>query len=161
MGHGNGLGASSILIGQSLVDDETMLRTARENLSNTKLGVHIIPGLATIQKDVDRAIEIGVDVFRVATHCTEATLSKSHIEYLRDKGCTVHGTLMMTALIDPKGLVEQAKIMEEYGAQAVIIMDSTGTYLPSDTKERIERLCDGLNIDVGFHGHNNLGCAGS
>ena len=66
---------------------------------------------------------------------------------------------MMTALIDPKGLVEQAKIMEEYGAQAVIIMDSTGTYLPSDTKERIERLCDGLNIDVGFHGHNNLGCA--
>jgi 4-hydroxy 2-oxovalerate aldolase len=37
-------------------------------------------------------------------------------------------------------LVENAKIMEEYGAQAVIIMDSTGTYLPSDVEERIKAL---------------------
>jgi 4-hydroxy 2-oxovalerate aldolase len=159
VGHGNGLGASSILIGEGVVDDESMLLAARKNLKNSKLGVHIIPGLATIKKDVLRAIEIGVDIFRVATHCTEATLSKSHIEYLRNNGQIVHGTLMMTALVNAKELLAQAKIMEEYGAQAVIIMDSTGTYLSADVKERITLLCDNLSIDVGFHGHNNLGCA--
>ena len=84
VGHGNGLGASSILVGEGVVDDESMLLAARENLKNSKLGVHIIPGLATIKKDVLRAIDIGVDIFRVATHCTEATLSKSPIEYLRN-----------------------------------------------------------------------------
>ena len=159
VGHGNGLGASSILIGESAEDDESVLVAARENLDYSKLGVHIIPGLATIEKDIVRAIDIGVDVFRVATHCTEATLSKSHIEYLRAHDQTVHGTLMMTALIDVNELVVQAKIMEEYGATALIIMDSTGTYLPKDVKERITALTENLSIQVGFHGHNNLGCA--
>jgi 4-hydroxy 2-oxovalerate aldolase len=100
-----------------------------------------------------------VDVFRVATHCTEATLSKSHIEYLAKSGKEVFGVLMMSALASPKELVEQSKIMEEYGAQALIIMDSTGTYLPEDVKERIGLLKSNLSIPIGFHAHNNLGCA--
>ena len=78
IGHGNGLGASSILIGQSKHSDKELLTTARKNLPNSKLGVHIIPGIATINKDVIQAIDLGVDVFRVATHCTEATVSKSY-----------------------------------------------------------------------------------
>ncbi len=44
VGHGNGLGASSILIGQSIYSDKEMLKIARNNLKNSKLGVHIIPG---------------------------------------------------------------------------------------------------------------------
>jgi 4-hydroxy 2-oxovalerate aldolase len=38
-------------------------------------------------------------------------------------------------------------------------MDSTGTFLPEDVKQRIEILCTSLSIEVGFHAHNNLGCA--
>jgi 4-hydroxy 2-oxovalerate aldolase len=159
VGHGNGLGASSLLIGQSLFTDDQMLTVARENLKKSKLGVHIIPGIATIKKDIDKAIDLGVDVFRVATHCTEATLSKSHIEYLRNKDKTVFGVLMMSALADIDTLAKNAKIMEDYGADAIIIMDSTGTYLPSDVKERMDELSYTLDIDFGFHGHDNLGLA--
>jgi 4-hydroxy 2-oxovalerate aldolase len=158
VGHGNGLAASSLLIGKALHTDREMLETAREHLSKTKLGIHIIPGLAT-RTDIQSAIDMGVDVFRVATHCTEATLSKSHIDYLKSKNKTVYGVLMMSALIDTDELVSQAKIMEEYGAEAVIIMDSTGTYLPNEVTDRITALNNGLSIPVGFHAHNNLGCA--
>ena len=159
VGHGNGLGASSLLIGQSPYTDTQILSTARENLKTSKLGIHIIPGIATVKKDIEPAINLGVDVFRIATHCTEATLSKSHIEYLKSKDKTVFGVLMMSALADTKTLVENAKIMEEYGAEAVIIMDSTGTYLPKDVYERISALKDNLKIDTGFHAHDNLGLA--
>ena len=159
VGHGNGLGASSLLIGLSPYTDEQILTTARENLKTSKLGIHIIPGIATIKKDIDQAIDLGVDVFRVATHCTEATLSKSHIEYLRSKDKTVFGVLMMSALADVETLAKNAKIMEEYCADAVIIMDSTGTYLPSDVKERMDELSYTLDIDFGFHAHDNLGLA--
>lgn len=159
VGHGNGAGASSLLIGLSPHTDREILSTARKNLKNSKLGIHTIPGIATIKKDIEPAIEIGVDVFRVATHCTEATLSKSHIEYLKSKDKTVFGVLMMSALSDTKTLVENAKTMEEYGAEAVIIMDSTGTYLPVDVYERIGALRDNLKIDIGFHAHDNLGLA--
>lgn len=159
VGHGNGLGASSLLIGLSPHTDEQILSTARENLKTSKLGIHIIPGIATVKKDIQPAIDLGVDVFRVATHCTEATLSKSHIEYLKSKDKTVLGVLMMSALADTNTLVENAKIMEEYGAEAVIIMDSTGTYLPRDVYERMSELKSRLNIDIGFHAHDNLGLA--
>ena len=159
VGHGNGLGASSLLIGKSTHTDREIIKTAKKHLTNSKLGVHVIPGIATIDKDIQPAIDMGVNIVRIATHCTEATLSKTHLEYLQNKDVTALGVLMMTALTDTKTLVENAKIMEQYGAESVIIMDSTGTYLPSDVEERIKALTENLSIDIGFHAHNNLGCA--
>ena len=37
VGHGNGLGASSLQVGLAAIDEETMLRTAAANLEKTKL----------------------------------------------------------------------------------------------------------------------------
>jgi 4-hydroxy 2-oxovalerate aldolase len=159
VGHGNGLGASSLLIGECDYTDKDLIESAKKHLTHSKLGVHCIPGIATIERDIKPAIEMGVDVVRVATHCTEATLSKSHLEYIRGKDILPVGVLMMCPLADNKTLLSNAKIMEDYGAKAVMIMDSTGTYLPSDVKELIEELVSNLDIDVGFHAHNNLGCS--
>lgn len=158
VGHGNGLAASSLLIGKCPYSDFEMLTTARNSLKKSKLGIHSIPGLSTID-DIKEAIDCGVDVFRIATHCTEATLSKSHIEFLSKMGKEVYGVLMMSALADAKKLLQQAKIMEDYGAKGIVIMDSTGTYLPIDVEERISLLKNETNLLVGFHAHNNLGCA--
>ena len=159
VGHGNGLGASSLLIGEATHTDAEMLSTARVNLPNSKLGVHVIPGIATVEKDIKPAIDLGVDVFRIASHCTEATVTKSHIDYLSKTDKEVIGVLMMTALATPLELLENAQIMQDYGAQAIVLMDSTGTYLPSDVEERISLLVDTLDIPVGFHAHNNLNYA--
>jgi 4-hydroxy 2-oxovalerate aldolase len=62
------------------------------------------------------------------------------LKHLAKTGKNVYGVLMMSALITAEELADQAKIMEDYGAQAIIIMDSTGTYLPHDVKERISLL---------------------
>lgn len=159
VGHGNGLGASSLLIGQMPHTDKQLLSVARENLKNTKLGIHLIPGLATIEKDIKPAIDIGVDIFRVACHCTEANVTRPHIEFLKKEGKSVFGTLMMSALADVKSLTSEFKKMEEYGADAVVIMDSTGTYLPKDVRDKVRSLKDNLSVKVAFHGHNNLGLA--
>jgi 4-hydroxy 2-oxovalerate aldolase len=155
IGHGNGLGASSILIGESLLSDVVMIKIAKKYLKKTKLSVHIIPGIATISRDIDSAIELGVDIFRIASHCTEASLTKTHIEYLRSKNKTVYGVLMMSASCSIDILYEEASKMKSYGAMAIIIMDSSGSYLPKDVTERINTLKK-LDIPIGFHGHNNL-----
>ncbi|MCE1229469.1 MAG: 4-hydroxy-2-oxovalerate aldolase [Firmicutes bacterium] len=159
VGHGNGLGASSLQVGLARTDDETALRTARENLPNSKLGIHVIPGFATIERDLKRAMDYGVDVVRVASHCTEADLTERHIRFCRANGKTVFGVLMMSHMIGKDMLAEEARKMENYGAEAVVIMDSAGNYLPSDVKERIDHLLETLSIPVGFHAHNNLGMA--
>ena len=159
VGHGNGLGASSLQVGLSKTDDEVMLRTARENLVNSKLGIHIIPGFGTIKRDLERARDLGVDVVRVASHCSEADLTERHIRFCRTNGITVFGVLMMSHMISAALLAEEAKKLENYGAEAVLLMDSAGYYLPSDVTERIGALMDNLSIPVGFHAHNNLGMA--
>ena len=159
VGHGNGLGASSYLVGKSIAIDAQLLTAARNSLKNTKLAVHSIPGFATLQRDLIPAIDLGVDIFRVATHVTEANTAEKHIEYLANKEILVHGVLMMSHMISINGLVEQAKMMENYGASAVIIMDSSGNFIPRDVSERIDALKSKLKVEVGFHAHNNLGVA--
>lgn len=159
VGHGNGLGASSLLIGKSTHTDAEMITTARETLKKTKLCVHTIPGISTIKNNIQPAIDLGVDIFRVASHCTEATITKTHIEYIKNKNKTAYGVLMMSALTDTKTLITESQKMRSYGADAIIVMDSTGTYLPYEVEDRITNLVNNLDIPIGFHGHNNLNMA--
>jgi len=159
VGHGNGIGASSLQLGESKTPDEVVLTTARENLKRSRLGIHMIPGFATIEKDLKRALDLGVDVVRVAAHCTEADLTQRHIEYTRKRQKTVYGVLMMSHMVSKETLLEEAQKMQSYGAEGFIFMDSSGHYLPSDVTERVKTLVGGLSIPVGFHAHNNLGMA--
>lgn len=159
VGHGNGIGASSLQLGEAKTSDTIALETARENLTTSLLGIHVIPGFATIKKDLEPAINIGVDVVRVAAHCSEADITERHIKYARDAGKTVYGVLMMSHMLSPVLLAEQASKMEQYGAEKIIFMDSSGNYLPNDVTERVKAMLEVLSIPVGFHAHNNLGMA--
>ncbi len=159
VGHGNGLGASSLQVGESAIEDLAMLGAVRAVLKHAKLGVHIIPGFGTINKNLKPAIEAGVDVVRVASHCTEADTTQRHIGYAREKGRVAYGVLMMSHMAAKEVLLNECRKMESYGAEAVVLMDSAGAYLPADVSERIGFLARNLSIPVGFHGHNNLGMA--
>ncbi|HBG05026.1 MAG: 4-hydroxy-2-oxovalerate aldolase [Geobacteraceae bacterium GWC2_58_44] len=157
VGHGNGLGASSLQVGLSLLDDREMLQTARENLSRSRLGIHVIPGFATINNDLRYAFDYGVDVVRVASHCTEADITERHISYTREQGKEAYGVLMMSHMAPKEVLLDEALKMQSYGAEAVILMDSAGAYLPVDVLDRVGHLAASLKVPVGFHAHNNLG----
>lgn len=159
VGHGNGLGASSLQLGEAKTSDHLALTTARANLNQSKLGIHVIPGFATIERDLKQALSIGVDVVRVASHCSEADICERHISFSRSEGAEVWGCLMMSHMISPTMLLEQARKMESYGAEGVVFMDSSGHFMPEDVRIRVDTLVNGLGIAVGFHGHNNLGLA--
>jgi 4-hydroxy 2-oxovalerate aldolase len=159
VGHGNGLGASSLQVGLSLLSDREMLETARENLFHSRLGIHVIPGFATINKDLKFAFDYGVDVVRVASHCTEADITERHISYTREKGKEAYGVLAMSHMASKEVLLDEALKMQSYGAEAVILMDSAGAYIPLDVLEKVGYLSAHLKIPIGFHAHNNLGMA--
>jgi len=159
IGHGNGLGASSLQVGESAVPDMEMVRAAREKILKGKLCVFMIPGFATINKDLKPAIDAGADVVRVAAHCTEADITERHISYVRERGKSVYGVLMMSHMAAVEVLLEEAQKMESYGAEGVVLMDSAGAFFPADVRDRVGLLSSKLNIPVGFHAHNNLGLA--
>ena len=159
VGHGNGLGASSLQLGTSLLSDELMIKTARKHLNKTKLSAFLIPGFGTIKDNLEPAIKNGIDCLMVASHCTEANITRQHIEYAKKKKLLTFGVLMMIHRTDTKTLLEQAKLMESYGADAILLMDSAGSLLPQEVKEKTKKLFKNLKIKVGFHAHNNFGLA--
>ncbi|MEU9331621.1 4-hydroxy-2-oxovalerate aldolase [Streptomyces sp. NPDC048290] len=158
VGHGNGLGASSLQIGRSKLDDATMLTTVREALTSSRMGVFMAPGWGT-SDDLKAAVHHGADVVRIAAHCTEADVTERHLGVVRDLGAEAQGVLLMSHMTGPGHLAEQCALMLRYGAQAVGIMDSAGHYLPSDVTERVHAITDAVDVPVIFHGHNNLGLA--
>lgn len=157
VGHGNGLGASSLQLGENLIEESRMLSLARSVIKNSKLSVHVMPGFATIPREIHNAIDAGVDLFRIGSHCTEADITMRHISHLRNEGKDVWGILMMTHMASKEVLLQEAEKMQSYGAQAIVLMDSAGAYLPNDVSEKIGHLVQNLAVPVGFHAHNNLG----
>ncbi|MFS1524189.1 4-hydroxy-2-oxovalerate aldolase [Microbulbifer sp. 2304DJ12-6] len=158
VGHGNGLGASTLQLGFASHSDRTLLEKARDNISKSLLGVHMIPGFAKIS-DIKVAIDIGVDVLRIAAHCTEADLTEKYIEFAREQDKPPHGVLMMTHMAPAEQLLEEALKLQSYGAMAIVLMDSAGNYVEKDVTEKVGLLVKNLDVPVGFHAHNNLGMA--
>jgi 4-hydroxy 2-oxovalerate aldolase len=158
VGHGNGLGASSLQVGQARLSDDEMLSVVREELTNSKLGVFLLPGWATI-RDINTALAHGADLVRIGTHCTEGSLAERHLGFLREQGVEAHGVLMMSHMASPGRLAEECARLVGFGATGVGILDSAGHYLPADVTERIQAIRAAVDVPVMFHGHNNLGLA--
>lgn len=155
-GHGNGLGASSLHVGRSTETDAEMLAAAREVVTKARLVTLALSGFATRKRDLALALASGVDVVRLGAHCTEADVSVPHIDFVRSNGCAAHGVLMMAHWAPVEVLCEQARLMVNAGAQAIIIMDSAGTLTPNSVTERISAMKDSVDVPIGFHAHNNL-----
>lgn len=156
--HGDGLGGSSLQYGLSRTHELELIRAARAVLSRAKLTVLLLPGIGT-REDLKAAHDLGAEVVRVATHCTEADIAQQHIAYARELGMEVAGFLMMAHMIPATQLAAQAKQMEAYGAHAVYVTDSAGALTVDGARDRVRAIRDAVQCEVGFHGHNNLSLA--
>ncbi|ATY85274.1 4-hydroxy-2-oxovalerate aldolase [Kyrpidia spormannii] len=156
--HGDGLGGSSIQYGFSKETEEDYLRAVCGAVRRSKVAALLVPGIGTVE-DMKRAVDWGIRVIRVATHCTEADVSEQHIGEARKLGLETVGFLMMAHSVAASVLVEEAKKMASYGAQTVYVVDSAGAMLMDEVREKVSALREALDADVevGFHAHNNLG----
>jgi len=158
--HGDGLGGSSFQYGFSARDERDLIRAAAEAVTNARLAVLLLPGIG-VADDLRVVRELGVSVARIATHCTEADISTQHIAMAKSLGMEVVGFLMMAHMIEPSKLLDQARLMESYGADCVYVVDSAGAMTTEDARLRVRVLKDGLRAEtqVGMHAHNNLSLA--
>lgn len=155
--HGDGLAGSSFNYGFGSHSDLEWIAAVADVVEHARVTILQIPGIATIT-DLKAAYQAGARSVRVATHCTEADVSKQHIEAARKLDMDTSGFLMMSHMVSPEQLLTQAKLMESYGAECIYVVDSAGYLLPDDVAERVKILRGELNsqTEIGIHTHHNL-----
>src|SRR5450830_1591952 len=155
--HGDGLQGSSFNYGFAAHTDLEWIEAAADVITHAKITTLLLPGIGTVH-DLKEAYDAGARVVRIATHCTEADISKQHMEYARKLGMDTVGFLMMAHMIPPAELAKQAQLMESYGAQCVYVTDSGGALLMDDARDKIRALRRTLKPEtqVGIHCHHNL-----
>ncbi|MDG3711664.1 4-hydroxy-2-oxovalerate aldolase [Pseudomonas aeruginosa] len=158
--HGDGLGGSSLNYGFPAHSDEEYFDAVIPKLKQAKVSALLLPGIGTVDH-LKMAFECGVSTIRVATHCTEADVSGQHIGMAAKMGLDTVGFLMMAHRVSAEKLLEQARLMQSYGANCIYCTDSAGYMLPDEVSEKIGVLRAGLDakVEVGFHGHHNMGMA--
>ena len=155
--HGDGLAGSSFNYGFGAHTDWEWIGAVAEVLEHSVLTTLLLPGIGTVH-DLKRAYDLGVRSVRVATHCTEADVSKQHIEAARNLGMDVSGFLMMSHMNEPEALAAQAKLMESYGAHCVYVTDSAGALTMEGYAARLQAYDRVLKPETqrGVHAHHNL-----
>lgn len=155
--HGDGLGGSSFNYGFSKTPEQELIAAAVKTAKRAKIAFLMLPGLGT-KDDIRAAQESGASVCRIATHCTEADVSRQHFGLARELGLETVGFLMMAHSTPPAALAQQARIMADAGCQCVYVVDSAGALVMDQVTERVQALVAELGDDaqVGFHGHENL-----
>ncbi len=157
VGHGLGLHALEMGKGEAAAKDVEYLAAASV-LKKAKFGMFCIPGIARLE-DIDIAAEYGMHFIRIGTNINELEGTSRYFERAKKHDMYVSSNLMKSYAVSAKDFGKYTKLAQSYGADIAVLVDSAGGLFPKDIEDYFNYSKEECGIQLGFHGHNNLGLA--
>ena len=158
IGHGLGFNARNLGYGQTSQTDEEYLIAAKEVITKAKFGMFCIPGIAQLE-DIDLAAKYGIGFIRIGTDVNKIESSKEFVKKAKDYGIQVAANYMKSYALSPEKFAEKVKVSESFGADIIYVVDSAGGMFPEQVSKYFKEIKKKSEIQMGFHGHDNLGLA--
>ena len=135
-----------------------MDRSRGQRGQHAKIATLLLPGIGTVH-DLKAAYDAGARIVRIATHCTEADISRQHIEYARHLGMDAVGLPDDEPHDRPGGAGPAGQADGRATAPpACYVVDSGGALDMKDVRDRFRAFKDVLQAETqtGMHAHHNL-----
>ncbi|WP_019959648.1 beta/alpha barrel domain-containing protein [Woodsholea maritima] len=155
VGHGLGLGAYRSDKARAAETDQGYIEAARMAAKEAKIGVFSMPAFAT-QDDISAAADFGIDFIRCGIDAAHFERAEPFVRHAKSLGLHTTLFLMKSYTLDTEVLSQHAPRFEDWGADAIAIVDSAGGLLPAMVRDYVGTVRLKTTLDIAFHGHNNL-----
>lgn len=155
LGHGWGVGACERSGKKGILSDDEYISVAEEILTDVHFGMFFLSKFGT-KNDIDILSRSGADFIRIGSNITETAGIESYVKYAKEKGLFTNICLMKAYALDLEEYISIIEQISRWSPDLITLMDSAGTMMPCEVKEKIAhgRLC--TDVELGFHAHNNL-----
>jgi len=156
LGHGGGIGA--IRLGYPTgASDVEYLKAARQVAKKAKLGVLVNPNWNCLP-DFDEIVTL-VDFVRIGANVNNVMAAAPYVERAKKHKLFVFFQMLRTPALPSFRAAAAARKAEKMGADVLYIVDTMGSLTPTGVREYVKMIKSQVKIPLGFHAHNNLGCA--
>jgi len=167
VGHGNGVGSQHFrdpklrATALPLVDDRGHAEVATRVAQRAQVGVIYTAGqrFGPIEY-IDQIADFGYAFVRLAAMPDEVDDELfAYVRRAKDRGLLVSINMMQTYVKTPAEVAALAARAADHGLDWFYVVDSGGGMMDDDVKRYVEAILAAAPVEVGFHAHNNLGCA--
>lgn len=155
VGHGMGLGASSLKHGESIHSDLEYIAAAVDSVNNSNIGVFAIAGLATTSQ-LREGWRAGINFVRIGADVDKLDRTIELLLCAKELGLRASLNMMKTYAYTKEEVLYALQNLLHLDIETVSIVDSAGTMLPNQVAEYVDFLSKRIKPKIGFHGHNNL-----
>ncbi len=136
--------------------DDDYIAAAAPYVKKAGLGMFFNPKFGK-DSDLEKAKAGGLAFVRIGANVGEVAVAKDSIAKAKAVGLETRFSLMKSWATTARKLADDALAVQDYGADVVHLMDSTGSFMPDEVSRYCQAVLNTVSVPVGFHGHNNLG----
>ncbi len=155
VGHGVGFDAVRSQYNPAKHSEEEYIKTASLFKGKSKIGHFFIPNIGKLE-NIPKSVEWGLDFIRIGTNISEVEKAKEAVKLAKDVGLEISINLMKSYALKPKKFREKALLADSFEPDVICLVDSAGGMFQEDVRAYIKAIRDDINVEIGFHGHNNL-----